>query len=286
MVNRTENYSFSISNLTIYNYATGKPYVSRQFAPDGSATLNSTINVAIQEGGDVYGTKMVEPWGGAHSLDATIVEFPIELMNICNQGSLTTVTTCASAVAGTITNKSGDSISAYMITAQISAGTHGNVVNDVYYIEALSSSTYKITSYITGKSSGTLSLVSGTSVQIASAFAPGLQIIALSAGSIALSTGDTATVTTTPIHFGTKTSQFGHEKVCSTTVYVGCRGTAVNCSDQNEVTFDLYKCLITGAPHSMNHGAFTSLSIHADAMVDSTRSTQAAGEIKEIQGSA
>jgi len=225
---------------------------------------------------------MVEAFGGAASVDATIREVPMEIINIANQGTLTSNAACASATVGTLTNKKGTSITACIVSTFVSAGTHQLTGRDTLYIEALSSSTLKVVSYATGHSSDTQTIATGSTMVLASAINPSLQITA-SAG-VTFVTGDTAVIDILPVHAGDEKIVFGIEKVEVSTKYVSIIGQAQNQSNEDILEFKLHKCALTGAGAPLNYGDYMQLTIHADAMVDDSLSTQAAGEYRFIQG--
>lgn len=278
---RQENYSFSVKSLTIYDYDTGEPYCVRNMT-GGSNTLNISLEVAMLDGGDTFGKKRVEVYDGAVSVDATIREVPMEIVNIANQGSLTTESSCASAsVDQTVTNKTGTSVSTVIISARVSAGAHADVLNDKIYVEALSTNTFKLVNYSKQLSSDTLTVATVDGTIVASAVAPGIILDMCSASSFTAS--DSAVFETKSIHYGKKTSSFGVERVESSVKYVGVRGEAHNASDGTIVKFDLFKCALTGAGAPMTYGDYMSLPIHAEAQVDDKLTTESVGEIELIK---
>lgn len=277
---RQKNFPFSIDSLIISDYSTGEPIVGRQLTGQ-SATLNVAIKTTSLEANEYFAPIAVEAHGGEISFDATLQEVPKKILNYCNQGSLTTTTSCASAVVGAVTNKKGTSVSTVLTAVAVSAGQHSSVKTDRIYIEALSTSTFKIVNSSKGLISDTLT-VSGAGGVYDNNVAPGITFTVVSTSSF--TTGDTAIFNTTAIHAGLETYNFGTEKVCGSAQYVNVRGVACNQSDNDRYEFELYKCLMTGVSAPMSHGDFMTISVHGDAMVDETLGTPAAGVIKQQKG--
>jgi len=279
-VNRVKNFPFSIDSLVISDYATGKPVVAKQLTGQ-SATLNVGIKTASLEGGEYHGPMAVEAFGGEISMDATMQEVPKRILNYCNQGTLATTATCASATVGSVTNKKGTSLSTVVTAVVVSAGQHALVKTDTLYFEALTTSTFTVTNYSKGKDTATLT-VSGAGGQYDTTVMPGLSITLESASSFTV--GDTAVVEVHSLHGGMETYSYGIEKTCGSSQYVAIQGVACNASDGDRYRFEMHKALMTGVGMPMTHGDFMTLTVHADAMVDDTLSTPKAGYIEQMKG--
>jgi len=275
---REKNYAFSIKNLSIADYDTGEPYVADSMS-GGNGTLNIAINNAILEGTQGFGSLKIESWGGNASLDAVIKEAPMEILKIGNQGSLSSNAACACASITSITDKTGTSIGTKITNLAVSGGAHSLVVRDTIYIEALSTTTFKIVNYSKGLVSAAIT-ASGSGRLFDADVAPGI----IGDFASAFTTGDTGVFSTLPIHGGDKTVSFGLEKNCASTKYVNIKGTSQNCSDGNYLEFELYKCAISGVGVPMVQGDFVTLTIHADAEIDDSLSTPSPGRIRLIKG--
>ena len=142
-------------------------------------------------------------------------------------------------------------------------------------------STFKIINYSKGLESAVLT-VSGAGGVYDSTVAPGINFTVASAQSF--TTNDTALFDTTAINGGIETYDMGIENDCASGKYVSIEGVACNKADGDRYRFKLYKALLTGVGAPMQHGEFMTLSIHADAMVDETLATPAAGFIEQIKG--
>jgi len=277
---REENFPFSIESMTIFDYNSGEPYATRQFN-GGNAQLNVGINLAMLDGADIDAPKRIEKFGGSISIDASVKEAPMEIINIANGGSLTTETACASAFIDNIVNLSGTSLSGDITGIAVSGGSHGSVIYDTIYIEVISTTTFKAVNYSKGTETGTLSVgtYSAAAAILDATVAPGIVLQA----SAELTPGDTLTFNTVPSHSGRKISKGGLERACSNTVYVGVKGVAKNCSDGDIYSFTLYKGLMTGSPSNLAHGEYFNLGIHIDGQQDDSLSTPAAYNIELLK---
>ena len=278
---RQRNYPFSIQSLTISDYSTGEPIAARTFA-GGACTLNVSLTSVMLEGNEFLAPVRAEIEGGQISFDATIKEAPMKLLQYGNQGSTVTVAACASAFTGTITAKTGSTITNVITAVAVSGSLHTSVLRDKIYIEALTTSTFKIVNYSKSLESGTIAL-SGAATRIVDAdVAPGIQFAIESAS--AFTADDTAVFETTPIAGGETDVEFGKEKVCSRIKYVNVRAVTHNCSDDDHFEFELYKCVLTGTGAPMTQGDYMALEVHGDAQVDTSRTVEATANYKIIKG--